>query len=82
MMKSWLKRRQLFIMTSFRWKLAYQMPLLISLRSGIKSKKKVATFFLTFYGRMYAFVEICEENYVDWNSKICDKPKEFGSCCI
>ncbi|MBD5399794.1 MAG: hypothetical protein HDR57_04075 [Treponema sp.] len=23
-------------MTSFRWKLAYQMPLLISLRSGIK----------------------------------------------
>ncbi|MBD5409733.1 MAG: hypothetical protein HDR53_01410 [Treponema sp.] len=34
MIKAPHKWRGTFIMTSFRWKLAYQMPLLISLRSG------------------------------------------------
>ena len=34
MIKAPHKWRDTFIMTSFRWKLAYQMPLLISLRSG------------------------------------------------
>ncbi|MBD5443204.1 MAG: hypothetical protein K2M50_09230 [Treponemataceae bacterium] len=40
MIKALHKWRGTFIMTSFRWKLAYQMPLLISLRSGIKSQER------------------------------------------
>ncbi|MDE6244378.1 MAG: hypothetical protein K2M50_01835 [Treponemataceae bacterium] len=39
MIKAPHKWRDTFIMTSFRWKLAYQMPLLISLRSGIKMRR-------------------------------------------
>ena len=35
-------------MTSFRWKLAYQMPLFISLRSGIKSQEESCNFLLDF----------------------------------
>ena len=37
-----------FIMTSFRWKLAYQMPLLISLRSGVKSQSRFSKIALDF----------------------------------
>ena len=40
-----------FFFTSSRCELPYQLPLLISLRSGIKSQSIVETIFLTFYGR-------------------------------
>ena len=38
-----------FIMSSFRWKLAYLMHILTALRMCVKSQSKVETFFLTFY---------------------------------
>ena len=41
-----------FCFTSSRCELPYQLPLLISLRSGIKSQSIVETTFLTFYGRV------------------------------
>ena len=44
-----------FLVTSSRCELPYQLPLLISLRSGIKSQSIVETIFLTFYGRNYDF---------------------------
>ena len=40
-----------FLFTSSRCELPYQLPLLISLRSGIKRQSIVETIFLTFYGR-------------------------------
>ncbi|MDD6296034.1 MAG: metalloregulator ArsR/SmtB family transcription factor, partial [Treponema sp.] len=40
-----------FLFTSSRCELPYQLPLLISLRSGIKSQSIAETIFLTFYGR-------------------------------
>ncbi|MBD5410746.1 MAG: hypothetical protein HDR53_06675 [Treponema sp.] len=50
MIKAPHKWRSTFIMTSFRWKLAHQMPLLISLRSGMKSQeRKFQLSFLTFH---------------------------------
>ena len=42
-----------FLFTSSRCELPYQLPLLISLRSGIKSQSIVETIFLTFYGRIF-----------------------------
>ena len=39
------------VFTSSHCELPYQLPLLISLRSGIKSQSIVETIFLTFYGR-------------------------------
>ena len=39
-----------FLFTSSRCELPYQLPLLISLRSGIKSQSIAETIFLTFYG--------------------------------
>ncbi|MDE6719010.1 MAG: hypothetical protein K2J68_04045 [Treponemataceae bacterium] len=62
MIKAPHKSRGIFIMSSFRWKLAYLMhiPLETSrdalvarhwLRMCVKSQSKVETFFLTFYGR-------------------------------
>ena len=44
-----------FLFTSSRCELPYQLPLLISLRSGIKSQSIAETIFLTFYGRNMAF---------------------------
>ncbi|MCI6179536.1 MAG: hypothetical protein MR662_03485, partial [Treponema porcinum] len=43
-----------FCFTSSRCELPYQLTLLISLRSGIKSQSIVETIFLTFYGSIYA----------------------------
>ena len=40
-----------FLFTSSRCELPYQLPLLISLRSGIKSQSIAETIFLTFYRR-------------------------------
>ncbi len=40
MIKTPHKWRDTFVMTSFRWKRAYQMPLLISLRRGENKEKK------------------------------------------
>ena len=40
-----------FLFTSAHCELPDQLPLLISLRSGIKSQSIVETIFLTFYGR-------------------------------
>ena len=42
-----------FFFTSSRCELPYQLPLLISLRSGIKSQSIVETIFLTFYRSKY-----------------------------
>ena len=50
-MKAPHKCRDTFIMTSFRWKLAYLMHIHIALRMCVKSQSKVATFSLAFYGK-------------------------------
>ena len=52
MIKALHKWRGTFVMSSFQRKLAYSIHILTTLRMCVKKiKKKVATFFLIFYGR-------------------------------
>ena len=54
-----------FLFTSSRCELPYQLPLLISLRSGIKSQSIVETIFLTFYWRKYEQDNYSTVEYTD-----------------